>query len=539
MEELSAKLEDTSWRKEKRCIEQWYCFANMPLHRCYICLISFIRRKSSSIIFKTHKDAIFRKYYIQRNSSYTYAPNNYSFSNLEYYGLILANHPQTSSKILAELTQHIVKEVRLLVARHPNITQNSLYNLISDRNPEVREAALANPKLDATFKQEFISVENNNLSLAKLRKLANSKYKIIREKVALHPNVDRDILIRLSNDKFNVRIAVAKNPQTPTDILLKYLMLRKSYHIRMDMKLLELYTDYIISSFGQVTATGLSRALEGIVSHDKITRFLSKEDWSSKELWKLVKSGVREHEKEDGVLIVDDTIEQKLHTTESELICWHHDHLENCSVKGINLINYVYNVDEISIPVSFDVVKKPIKLCSLKTKKEKRQATVTKNELVRNQLKICQKNQLQYKYVLSDSWFSSKENMDFIHEDLNKHFVMALKSNRTIALSQEDKKQGNFIRVDSISWLEQRSVRGWLKGLDFPVLIHRQVFKNKDGSTGILYLACSELDCKPSEIEAIYKKRWNVEVFHKTLKSNTGLAKSPTKCIRTQTNHTG
>lgn len=28
-----------------------------------------------------------------------------------------------------------------------------------------------------------------------------------------------------------------------------------------------------------------------------------------------------------------------------------------------------------------------------------------------------------------------------------------------------------------------------------------------------------------------------MEVFQKTLKSNTGLAKSPTKCIRTQTNH--
>ena len=50
-------------------------------------------------------------------------------------------------------------------------------------------------------------------------------------------------------------------------------MLRKSYHIKMDIKLLELYSDYIISSFGQITATGLSRVLSGNVSHDKITRF--------------------------------------------------------------------------------------------------------------------------------------------------------------------------------------------------------------------------------------------------------------------------
>ena len=305
----------------------------------------------------------------------------------------------------------------------------------------------------------------------------------------------------------------------------------------MDKKLLELYGDYIISSFGQITATGLSRALEGSISHDKITRFLSAEDLESKQLWQLVKPAVRKYEQEDGVLIVDDTIEKKPHTKESELVCWHHDHQENRSVKGINLINYVYSVGDVSLPVGFNVVKKPIKFCELKTKKEKRKATVTKNELTRNQLKICQQNQLKYKYVLADSWFSSKENMTFICHDLKKHFIMALKSNRTIAKSEKDKQQGYFTRIDELNWSEQVSVRGWLKGVDFPVLIHRQVFTNKDGSTGILYLACSDLSCNVPEIEAIYQKRWKVEVFHKTLKSNTGLAKSPTKSIRTQTNH--
>ena len=50
-------------------------------------------------------------------------------------------------------------------------------------------------------------------------------------------------------------------------------------------------------------------------------------------------------------------------------------------------------------------------------------------------------------------------------------------------------------------------------------------------------MACSDLDCSVPQIEAIYQKRWKVEVFHKTLKSNTALAKPPTKSIRTQTNH--
>ena len=55
------------------------------------------------------------------------------------------------------------------------------------------------------------------------------------------------------------------------------------------MKLLELYSDYIISSLGQITATGLSKALGGSISHDQITRFLTNKDLNSKQLWKLVK----------------------------------------------------------------------------------------------------------------------------------------------------------------------------------------------------------------------------------------------------------
>ena len=301
----------------------------------------------------------------------------------------------------------------------------------------------------------------------------------------------------------------------------------------MNKKLLELYSDYLISSFGQTTATGLSRALSGAITHDKVTRFLSEEELDSKKLWKLVKTVVREKEQESGVIIVDDTIEKKPHTTESELVCWHHDHQTNRSVKGINLINYIYNVGEVSLPIGFDVVKKPIEFCELKTRKQKRKSIISKNELTRNHLKICQQNQIKYRYVLADSWFSSKENMLLITQQLKKHFIMALKSNRTVALSEEEKQQGNFTRIDSLLCSEQSPVKAWLKGLDFPILLHRQVFKNKDGSTGILYLACSDLTCNASDIETIYQKRWKVEVFHKTLKSNTGLAKSPTKCIRT------
>lgn len=54
---------------------------------------------------------------------------------------------------------------------------------------------------------------------------------------------------------------------------------------------------------------------------------------------------------------------------------------------------------------------------------------------------------------------------------------------------------------------------GVAQGLDFPVLLHRQVFTNENGRIGTLYLACSDLDRNASEIETIYQKRWKTWRF--------------------------
>ena len=100
--------------------------------------------------------------------------------------------------------------------------------------------------------------------------------------------------------------------------------------------------------------------LDGQISHDQVTRFLSQAEYTSKELWHQVKSVVRTIEREDGVLIFDDTIQEKPHTDENELICWHFDHSKNRSVKGLNLLNCIYQAGEVSVPVAYELVRKPI-----------------------------------------------------------------------------------------------------------------------------------------------------------------------------------
>lgn len=90
----------------------------------------------------------------------------------------------------------------------------------------------------------------------------------------------------------------------------------------MQEKLLDLDTDYLISSFGQVSATGLSRLLDGAVSHDQITRFLSSAPKNSADLWRIAKPLVRQVESPAGVIGISDTIEEKEFTDENELMCW-------------------------------------------------------------------------------------------------------------------------------------------------------------------------------------------------------------------------
>src|SRR4051794_15534230 len=116
---------------------------------------------------------------------------------------------------------------------------------------------------------------------------------------------------------------------------------------------LDLYTDYLLCNSGYATATGLSAMLDGEVSHDKVTRFLSEREYKSKDMWGEVKSTVRKIETEDGALIFDDTIQEKEWTDENEVVCWHYDHCKGRSVKGINLLNALYHSGEVSIPVAF------------------------------------------------------------------------------------------------------------------------------------------------------------------------------------------
>ena len=210
---------------------------------------------------------------------------------------------------------------------------------------------------------------------------------------------------------------------------------------------------------------------------------------------------VRQIETEEGCLIIDDTIIEKQWTDENEIVCWHYDHSKGRNVKGFNIINLLYHSNGISIPVGFEVVKKTIEFIDENGKK-KRRSEVRKNEIARDLIAGAIQRQISFTYVLMDSWFASKENFEFITKH-NKHFIAAIKSNRLFVRSLEGKLNGRFKRVDALGLRDKEFVQGYLRGYDKEVILTCRLFTNKDGSTGRLYLVCSDVSLSADHIATI------------------------------------
>jgi len=292
-------------------------------------------------------------------------------------------------------------------------------------------------------------------------------------------------------------------------------------------------------------------------------------------------------------MIVDDTIAEKPYSDENDIVCWHYDHTSGHTVKGmaqplnhpskgglraarprratLGLVTALYVSNGMALPAEYRLIAKTEMYVDKKDGKTKRRSPVSKNELYRQMLLQTKINQIPFKYVLNDIWFASAENMNYVKHDLKKEFVMPLKTNgpwplegplseghfRNVALSADDKRQGIYVRVDEVE-IEANTVRQvYLEGVSFPLLLAKQVFQNKDGSIGVLYLVTSDLTLTYESgpplghgITSLYQKRWTKvallgaiaarppgEPFHKSLKQNAALERSPAHTVKTQTNH--
>jgi len=211
-------------------------------------------------------------------------------------------------------------------------------------------------------------------------------------------------------------------------------------------------------------------------------------------------------------------------------------------VKGVNMLNAFYHTqntedaEPLRVPVGFELIWKTVLFCSIKSRKEKRKCPLTKNELMQQMIAQAIHNQLKFRYILADSWFASAANMRFIQKK-KKFFIFDMKSNRQVALSEEDRNAGRWTRIDEIDIPDNSPVKVWLKDLEFPLLLTKQVFTNKNQSVGVRFLVSNDFSLSDDDFTTRYKKRWSVEEYHKSLKQNAAIAKSPNRILKTQSNH--
>lgn len=305
----------------------------------------------------------------------------------------------------------------------------------------------------------------------------------------------------------------------------------------------EVYVEYLACSLGPTTATELARLSNGTLSHDQITRALAGAEHGSRELWAVVKPLVRQRSLADehrgGALIIDDTIIAKPHSDPSEVIGWHFDHTENRCVKGMNLLTLFWQSapagsgGPANLPVGYEVVRKdaPMEPGGRATTR------VDKNTLFRDLLRQARANGVPFETVLGDCWFASEENMEMIHQELGSRFVFALKGNRLAVPVSEDRRQAKWKRLTELGLEEDCACVVWLRGLSFPVAVLRHRYRNVDGSVVDVFLCTNAVELSAEQILALQKRRWSIEVYHKSLKQNAGVARAPLWSVRTLLNH--
>ena len=305
----------------------------------------------------------------------------------------------------------------------------------------------------------------------------------------------------------------------------------------------EIYINFALSSFEKIEMTKLSKILGKGNSHDIFTKklLLNDEIKTDKELWNQVKAILRDYENEkDGCLLIDDSLLAKPHTKESDMVCWHYDHTIGKSRKSILMLNFQYtDASGISLPVGYEIITKSEKEYDEKKEKWVKKSKFTKNEIMRDKLEILHfHNQLKYRYILMDKWFASVDNLVFINDVLKKKFVCPLKKNRKVALSKEEKDNGKYVSIATVDMGDCSSRLVYLKGYEDALKITKQVSKDGDDDESIyLYLVTNDIGLSTNKTLEIYKRRWKIEEYHKSLKQNLKIEHSPTKVQTSQLNH--
>jgi len=266
----------------------------------------------------------------------------------------------------------------------------------------------------------------------------------------------------------------------------------------------ELYCQFLLAAQNNFTATELSSHIDNL-SHDDVTRWLSKTKLKPSYLWQQAKPLIKP---QAGYLVCDDSVIGKSRSEKLPLATWQYSGTEHKVVRGVGLVTVLWSQDDEHIPIDFRVYAKA-------------QDGYTKNQHFQDMVRLAHHRGLKPEGVLFDGWYASQANLTLI-QSFNWIWITRLKGNRV---------------VNRLQHLEDLTIpeEGLIVELKFVGPIKVFKFIATDGD--IEYWATNNLDLESQDIRYTGALRWKIEEYHRGLKQCTGIERCQSRIPRSQRTH--
>jgi putative transposase len=273
----------------------------------------------------------------------------------------------------------------------------------------------------------------------------------------------------------------------------------------------ENYIDFLVASPKQATATGAADCQpEGdkAPAHDAFTRLLLRLEPDAETLWREAQTQVSLN---DGVLVLDDSVLDKPHAKQIELVQRHWSGKHHRVVQGIDLVTLLWTDGDRLIPCDYRIYHDA--------------AEATKNDHFRQLLAVAKSRGFQPKCVLFDTWYSSIENLKFIRAQ-GWRWLTRVKSNRLVNVDR------GGLRPVSAQPIESTGTVAWLKGYGMV-----KIFKIVATDGDVAYWVTSDLTMTDLERLTLAERSWAIETYHKAIKQCVHIERCQSRSAKAQRNH--
>ena len=269
-----------------------------------------------------------------------------------------------------------------------------------------------------------------------------------------------------------------------------------------------MYCHFLIAAQTNYTVTELDERVHGNPAHDSITKWLESDHLTPTLLWQGMKTHI---DVLNGDLIIDHTVFDKWYSEKMGLVYRQYSGTHHNQVDGIGLTTLLWYSNSQHIPVNF-------RFFDPKTDGK------TRNEHARDMLKLAHERNFQPGWVLMDSEFSALATLKLINS-FGWKFVTGVDKNRLVTFVAHKHHQVQHIPIPNVGCVVHLNGFGMVR-----------IFKI-EAEKRIDYLVTNDVTTSRSLVEKVYKRRWEVEVFHRGLKQTTGVAKCQARSARAQRNH--